>query len=308
MSAIKRLEKPHFLTLAAALDLSKGTTIDGIERLAVLDVKERKTGADGDGKPWTCQAMKVRQAGTESWLSVFDFPDLSFLNGSDITLESTVGGNGKTYGLTIDEYKGERKLKLSDSGLVDHMAEKEEPQNQKHNMTAHGIGAGAAARERPRQQEAAPARNQRSQDRGMRDQPDSGQTRQPDNIKTPIRGDKVGMCIKEANLVLLHLHQNDPAYFFSPRYAEELGWLASDIVRVSQYMESGHLAPSAKARAKAGQQASDAPDEQESRPARQPRATRDEPPTGEYAEEDAPADTRNVTSYKDEMEEDSIPF
>ena len=185
------------------------------------------------------------------------------------------------------------------------MDAKEQPDKQPHNLTAHGVGAGAAARERPRQQEA-PARQREAPQRETTQR--GSDVRQPANVKKPIHGATVGMAINQANSILLRLHADDAAYFSSPQYSKDLGELASDIVRVSQYMESGHLAPSAKSRAKADQQASDAPTGQETRPARQPQQFVVEGYGPEDSKQGGCPDQRDVSSFKEDIESDDIPW
>lgn len=309
--SIQRLEAPRFQLLATALGLSKGSTIDGLEGLYVENVKDQTHGQSQDGKPWTCQALEVSQDGTRAWMSVFDFPDISHLRGHTINIESTIGSNKKVYGVTIDVYKGAGKLKLSNSALIDDTTDQLQPDKQAHNLEAHGVGG---VYNRP---EAAPARQQAQRpSQGRQSAPDRQQTqpaRQQQSpqqrqqaqttVKKPIHGATVGMSLNQANIILLKTHEGEQGYFGSPVYSADLFELASDIVRVSQYMESGHLAPTAKQRAKA--QAEPEPQQEaQSRHARQPH---DEPPPAEQAQEEAPPDERQQ-SYTEDLDDTDIPF
>jgi single-stranded DNA-binding protein len=117
------------------------------------------------------------------------------------------------------------------------------------------------------------------------------------------------MSLNQANIILLKTHEGDQGYFGSPDYSADLHELASDIVRVSQYMESGHLAPTTKQRAKAAQ--AEPEPKQEAQPvaqSRPARPTREEPPTAEHANEDAPADDYGQGPISQGMEDDDIPF
>lgn len=302
--SIQRLEAPRFQTLQSALGLSKGSTIDGIEGLNVLEVNERKEG--GGDKPWTCQALKVSDGTSEGWMSVFDFPDISHLRGRMINIESTMGGNKKVYGVTIDVYQNKGKLKLSNSALIDDTTDQAQPDKQAHNLEAHGVGG------QFNRQEAAPARNQPPRpSQGRQNAPERPQTQparqqQPiqqgqTTVKRPIHGATVGMSVNQANAILLKTHEGEQGYFGSPAYSAELFELASDILRVSQYMESGHLAPTTKQRAGASREMQ----EQEvahSRPARQPR---EQAPA---QEDDTPPIVREEQSYQDEMADEALPF
>lgn len=70
----------------------------------------------------------------------------------------------------------------------------------------------------------------------------------------PIEGATVGMALKEASTAILKAHELDSstsvmAYLKGPNYSKDLFTLTSDIIRVSQLIQSGKLAPSAKDRA-----------------------------------------------------------
>lgn len=62
----------------------------------------------------------------------------------------------------------------------------------------------------------------------------------------PLNGQMVGMAIGKAVELMMHYGVPDP---FAVGFTQDLYRLASDIVRVSQKMQDGHLAPSPSARA-----------------------------------------------------------
>lgn len=306
--SIQRLEAPRFQTLQSALGLSKGSTIDGIEGLNVLEVNERKEG--GGDKPWTCQALKVSDGTSEGWMSVFDFPDISHLRGRTINIESTMGGNKKVYGVTIDVYQNKGKLKLSNSALIDDTTDQAQPDKQAHNLEAHGVGG---VYNRP---EAVPARQQaqrpspprqnapdRQQTQPVRQQQAPQQRQQAQTtVKKPIYGATVGMAISQAIGIIKETVEGSlDEYYLTHDFSRDVWFIASDIVRVSNHMETGHLAPTAKQRAKAQ---TEPEQQQEARPTREAAEAHLARP--EREEQQTPV--QEEQSYQDDMKEDSIPF
>lgn len=300
--SIQRLEAPRFQTLASALGLSKGSTIDGIEGLYVENVKDQTSGQSQDGKPWTRQALEVSQDGLRGWMSVFDFPDISHLRGHTINIESTVGSNKKVHGVTIDVYQNKGKLKLSNSALIDDHAEQNPPEKQAHNLEAHGVG-GVYNR-----QEAAPARNQPQRpSQGRQSSPERQQTQpaprqetsQPrqqsqTTVKKPIHGATVGMAINQAVGIIKETADGSlEEYYLTHDFSRDVWLIASDIVRISNHMETGHLAPTAKQRAK-----DQADPQQEAQPVAQLRPAREEQQTPVQEEQ----------SCQDDMDDTEIPF
>jgi hypothetical protein len=65
----------------------------------------------------------------------------------------------------------------------------------------------------------------------------------------PIHGATVGAAINQAIGIIRDSHPQD-SYYESPKFSKDLHVIASDIIRVALYLESGHLATPAKDRAK----------------------------------------------------------
>jgi hypothetical protein len=59
----------------------------------------------------------------------------------------------------------------------------------------------------------------------------------------PIHGAQVGMAINNATNILKEVHKNDAGYYNSKDFAKDLFGIASTIVRTSQAIEGGRLAP-----------------------------------------------------------------
>lgn len=298
---IERISNIRWLTLAEALRLSVGNTIDGIESLTVTSVGKRSTGESKFG-PWSLQRLTVRDGNTEEKLAVWGFPDLSSFKGALINIESTINRDGKPFGLHIaKDNRDQVELHLK-PGIIDLADARESPEQQRHNVEAHDgpKGGDRGHRDDRRDERRGDSRDQRQPDRGGERRP---QARQPDNVKRPIHGATVGMAINQANNILLSQHREDGmAYFSSQQYAQDLHNLASDIIRVSEHLEKGNKAPTALQRARAAEPQH----EQQRQPQRPtPRQQRDEPPTGEYANEDA---GDSPPSFQDGMEVDDIPF
>jgi hypothetical protein len=78
----------------------------------------------------------------------------------------------------------------------------------------------------------------------------AGPGRTPAKV-APIHGATVGAAINQAISIIKGIEGEQPTadYYYSPAFSKDLGTLASDIIRVALYLESGHLAPSANARA-----------------------------------------------------------
>ena len=72
----------------------------------------------------------------------------------------------------------------------------------------------------------------------------------PPSQTAPINGQTVGMAMKEALNILLEglAHDERIAKIQEPSFWASVMELASDIIRVSHYLESGHIAPSVKNR------------------------------------------------------------
>ena len=65
----------------------------------------------------------------------------------------------------------------------------------------------------------------------------------PSTQGAPIHGASVGMAVNNAKDILLNLHHQDASFFHSSEFGKELFQIASSILRVSQYLEKGNLAP-----------------------------------------------------------------
>jgi hypothetical protein len=110
----------------------------------------------------------------------------------------------------------------------------------------------------------------------------------------------VGAAINQA-ISIIRDHHPVEGYFESPQFSKDLHTLASDIIRVATYLESGHLAAPAKDRAKDGPAPAPVPEpaptqyvreEPKPAPAQRPAYVPPEPPmaydTEEVLEDDVP--------------------
>lgn len=308
MSKRFRLNDARYMSLDQALGLRQGETIEGIENLRVIGVQPRKVG-DRDGRKWCYQLLEVEQNGTRSDLKVWGFPDLSGFKNGVINVECCLNAKNEVFGVELNEYKNTPQIKVDDRGLIDLLDSRDEPMEQEHNRIAHaGVfqadGGGRGQERQPARQE---ARGGRGGDRGgrqdtsaqapARQQSQRGQTASPPKSgKQPIMGVTVGMALNQANLILIATHKDTGGYFFSPDYPRDLHVIASDIVRVADYMQDGNLAPKASKRNAAQHEEAQEPQQE------QPRRQREPEPAP------APDPVKEEESYHDGMEEDQIPF
>lgn len=250
MNAIRRLQSPTFLPLEDALKLSVGTPIDGIENLNVLDVKSRTHGS-GDLGPFSRQAIKVEADGvsgkTQTWLVVWNFPDLAFLKGNSIHIESTANEDGQPLGLMVEnDTRGAAQLKLSQQGLIDNQSENSAPEGQAHNLAAHQIVPGAVKR---------PAREVAAQQRAEAVQtPQQAQEGPPKRKWTPIFGATTGMALKLAADIIVQTRgkKTFEAYFSTPEFFKDLHFMAGNLIRVDTMLQNGDLEQNAKKKTEAG--------------------------------------------------------
>jgi hypothetical protein len=244
------------MPLDQALELRQGETVEGIENLRVVGVEPRKLGKSDQGREWCFQTLEVEQGRVRAKVKVWGFPDLSGFNGGIINVECCLNAKNEVFGVEISEYKNETLIKVDDRGLIDLQDSRDEPMNQEHNRIAHegvfksGGGARGQDRQQPRQEARgrAPAREQGNQRQETRQQPQRGQTTQAKTGKQTIMGVTVGMAINQANAILIATRKEVDGYFFSPDYPRDLHTIASDIYRVSDYMQEGNLAPKASKR------------------------------------------------------------
>lgn len=272
MSKISRIDNAQFFRLGEALEQAVGCTLDGIENLRVTAVDQRKEN-NGKKGPYSIQRLHVADGGVKATVQAWNFPDLTGFNGTLINLESTPGRDGTPYGVMIDEYQGEIRIKLSESGLIDNVEDAQtSPENQWQNVEAHegvfGKGGNAGVRQQPQQRggrQQAPAQRQaapapRGGGNAQRQQPSrqQAQTRGPADRheKKPIFGATVGMALNQAGAVIREWTDAEGKklgadYYLSRQFSIDLYTVSSDYLRVAERLERGDIAASAKKREEA---------------------------------------------------------
>jgi hypothetical protein len=146
--------------------------------------------------------------------------------------------------MKLEEYKGNLKLTIGDKA------------------TLNVVGAAPASAAKPAAQQQKPTTGQR--------------TAPAATGKRPINGATVGMAINQAIGILRAQFDNEGyGYFSSPAFSADLHRTASDIIRVSAYLEAGNLADSAKVREAAALQPEPAPPAKQPEP--EPEPTEPEP-------------------------------
>lgn len=314
MESINRIKDARFHTLASALDQAVGTTIEGIENLRVNKVDQRKTGVGKqNNKPYSFQNLHVSDRGDRSVVQVWNFPDLSSLEGGIINLESTFGKDSEVYGVMVDEYKNERRIKLSESGLIDNIEDaKTSPENQWQNIEAHSGNKGG---NNDRRQDNRRGNDRRRDDRQEEPPRSRGgsPTRGPSDRheKKPIFGATVGMAINQAVAIIRESpdsggNKPDMNYFLSRQFSQDAYTIASDILRIAERLERGDIAPSAKQREEASRSVEYRQPQSRSEQRAAARQARDEPPSVEYANEDASEERGPITDSS--LADDDIPF
>lgn len=282
MAKINRLPNAQFFRLGEALDQAVGCVLDGIEGLRVTAVDQRKEGSGSNG-PYSIQRLHVQDGRDKASVQVWNFPDLSNFNGSIINLESTLGRDNNPHGVSIDEYQGEIRIKLSESGLIDNVEDtKTSPENQWQNQEAHdGLGSGQNTQRggnRGGQQrgngggrQQAPQQRQQPQQRpnggGQRQQT---QTRGPADRheKKQVFGATVGMAVNQACAIIREWRDagGNPLpeeYYSSRQFSKDLHQVSSDILRVAEILERGDFAPSATQRERAAKKSENQEDVQQ---------------------------------------------
>jgi hypothetical protein len=102
-------------------------------------------------------------------------------------------------------------------------------------------------------------------------------------------GVTVGMAINQANAILIAINKEVEGYFFSPGYPRDLHTIASDIYRVSDYMQDGNVAPKASKR-------------------NAPQPSRHQEQESNQQSDQTPDPVQEEASYHAGLEDDEIPF
>ena len=100
-------------TIADIEELSKGAAINQLK----AEVKKAFEPSEGEGQhgTWKCQGVILRDGDDEIRATFWDRFNMDFRNmeGEDVTLTSGTDKKGKFSGVTVDEYKGKKQLKVS---------------------------------------------------------------------------------------------------------------------------------------------------------------------------------------------------
>jgi len=189
------------------------------------------TAGDKDNPTWINEDFEAIvtnvQAKTTKTNKAYFIATLQDPHASNITLDATFWMNGipakqgkvcrfSGQGMKLEEYKGNLKLTVGDKATINVVG------------AAPAAGAGKPA--------------------GQQQRPAAGQQQRPaaTGAKKPINGATVGMAINQA-IGIIKEYDNPISYFSTPEFGKDLHTLASDIIRVSAYLEAGNLAePSTK--------------------------------------------------------------
>ena len=100
-------------TIADIEDLGKGAAINKL----TAEVKKAFEPSEGEGQhgTWKCQGVILRDGDDEIRATFWDRFNMDFRNleGETVTLTSGTDKKGKFSGVTVDEYKGKKQLKVS---------------------------------------------------------------------------------------------------------------------------------------------------------------------------------------------------
>jgi hypothetical protein len=206
--------------------LRAGVTVDGILG-TITKVYERKEGNNSNGD-WSFQSAQFTdEDGNSCKLKFKNHPAVSnSIVGRKVEILTV--GDSKAKGVSIDEHEGKKSFLLFPTV--------------EFNFIEGGRSAPQERREERTQQQAPPAREappataQPRQNYSQRMTPEG---------KIPIHGATVGMALNQASRILTESVSaaDRLKYFLSPQYLHDLYTVASGIVRVSQHMERGNLAP-----------------------------------------------------------------
>lgn len=315
---MKRINNPKFVSISEAMRLSKGNTLDGLERIYVEKVYEYKTGTHPRHGDWTVQNMLVSQDDDKTMMAVWGFPDLSHIEGGEINVESTIGGNDKCYGITTDEDdKGQFRLKVR-PGIIDDLRDRASPEKQRHNIEAHDKSRGASQTRSDdrrgddrRSSGSRPPQSDRNRDEGSREDrrtADDGRQRSRDqaDVKRPVHGATVGMAINQACAIALSVKPTMDD-IRSPRFFNDVMFIASNLIRVSRKLESGSLSPTpSQMQASRSEPDRDTGDENVGSDRGEARPAREERPASREVNE--PSKQEQGPLVDEGMSDDDIPF
>lgn len=244
-------------TIGLIGQLPNGTHLEQINA-KITAIRDPKSGESTYG-PWSMQNVELIDATGKITAVLKNQPPLATgWQGFTATWTATKDGKGKLAGIVVDDndYKGTvtRRLLIHPEAIMEQAPDAGPTQaQQQYQQQAPAPQQYASPKQVPQQQAQSQA------------QPPAAQPRQPQARAIGIHGATVGMAINNAVHICRDLFKDDPHAFTGEHFPKSLWLIASDIVRVSQRMESGHLASSPAERIAKGQAAA-----QQAQPQQQP--------------------------------------
>jgi hypothetical protein len=220
-----------------------GTVLEMIAGEFTKIYTERKSGSNDHGD-WSMQNATFRDDDGNTIKVQFKNQDLIPQSWAGRRVEITTVGDKKAKGISVDEYQGVKRLVLYptvdyawiEGGRREEPRRQDPPPREEHRRNDPPPRNDPPHREEHRRQEAPSHEEPRRQEA-------PASPRRPGPL--PIHGATVGMALNQASRILTESVSAAERldYFLSPKYLHDLYTVASGIVRVSQHMERGHLAP-----------------------------------------------------------------
>lgn len=210
-------------TLAEIREMDNQMVIPAVTA-TVVSIQAQKSGGTAD-KPWTLQKIDLSQGNQKMAAVIWNHDPLpASMKGKQVTMLAFQGDRGWT-GLFADdnEYNGKttRQIKMTQAGTIEAIGTGTQPQPEQDS------GEGDYSPQPKPSQKPEPVY-----------QPKPA-TPPPNEFSAGVFGGTVGMAIKEACIVVNGIG-TDP---FSPEYCKQIWQFASNLIRVSQALEQGKLAP-----------------------------------------------------------------
>lgn len=248
-----------------------GAKLEAIEGVLTQIYTDVKSGTNDHG-PWSFQKGKIK--GPDGHEIGIKFHNMDFVeqNAKGHPVRFIASTDGKAKSITVEEYQGKKTVTVNGTAewqwnppdygtnLPNGMSAGNQsprqgpPQQQHHQQQQPPTQYRQTAQGPPPQQQQRPPQQQPPQQQQRAQGPPPAQQQRP-HQPMPIQGATVGMAVKLAGDIILGEASrmdgmNFENYFSTPQFSLDLYTLASDIIRVSEFIGAGNLAESAKARAR----------------------------------------------------------